>query len=456
MPQGPEKLEFIFFKCFGIKFSQIKSIEFQTKNVEEIVGLDENGVENECEDVDTVDSKMQTQDGPDVDYAYIPTQRKSVDKLTSNRRAVQSLIGENYLDAVLSAGKLERWNPRSFPLKVYIQTGGVPIEFVHEIRNAFSTWENSTKGFVKFIYVNSPESADYKCLFSNLKNRNCDEKGFGTAGYQYFEYDKSGNIKDSVVEFAAYDCNGNKWRSVDFYNVALHEIGHGLGLRGHSGEDTDLMYPVAVGSGIKRKISESDMTTLRAVYSIIPDVTNLSFTDKDKEGLISSEEFWGDSSQRAEFIIPQILENIALTPDNPSLYIELGRAYRDKKDNQMAVDAYSKALKLVDNSQSAVAVLQEVAVFYIEIGQYESAIKCLNRMTKYGNNNVAAELYNYIAVEYAYKKQYNLAALNFDKALNLTSDLEFKKKIYQNFCWLALQQGDRLMFEKYQKLHRSL
>ena len=450
LPQGPEKLEYIAFKLFGVQLSNDKQLQSDVI-VERVSDVD---TEDSFNDDDYVEVDEEVEDRSYENYAVVP-QVNTGSKLQSNRRAIQNVVGENYLDAALSSGKLERWNPKSFPLKVYIQTSGVPIEYVKEIRNAFQTWEKSTNGFVKFSYVNSEQGANYKCLFSNLKNRNCDEKGMGIAGYQYFEYDGLGNIKHSVVEFSVYDCLGRKWRVEDFYSVALHEIGHGLGLRGHSTEDTDLMYPVAVGSGVRRKISKADMNTLRAIYSIIPDVTNIPFSESDKNGLITTEDFWGNSSQRTDYVIPQILENIELTPDNPSLYVELARAYRENKDFQLAVNAYSKALKFVDNSESAVGVLLEAASLYVQLNQYESAVRCLERASKYGKNQYIADMYNYIAVQYAQNRDYNVAAIYFDKAVNASSDRNFQKKVYENFRWLAWQQKDKVMLEKYENILKN-
>ncbi len=381
--------------------------------------------------------------------------RSSGSKLHSNRATVKNLIGENYLDAVLSSGKLERWNPRSFPLKVYIQAGGnVPSEYIQEVKNAFSTWETETKGFVKFVYTNSPEGANYKCIFpADIKNRNCDENGMGTAAYQYFTYDNAGNIKFSVVEFSVYACNGRQWPREVFYSTALHEIGHGLGLRGHSTDSEDLMYPVSVGTLERAKISQSDMTTLRAIYSIIPDVTNIPFTENDKEGLITTADLWGENdSQRADFTIQKIKENIAITPDNPALYAELANAYRDKKDYNSAIAAYSQALKKVDNRETATYLLLDVSDMYIKLGKLSSAEKCLDKAATYGKNQYLPAFYNSVAVKYAQEKNYHKAAQLFDKALSLTNDGNERKMIYQNYRWLAWLQKDKVMYEKYNRL----
>lgn len=434
LPNGPQKLEYILFRLFPQAKISIAPIEPAPVEME----------------IDEEDETVQEEE--EEASSSVLVRPKS--KLHANRVAVQNLIGKNYLDAVLSAGKLERWNPKSFPLKVYMQgAANIPQVYVQEVKNAFATWEASTNGFVKFVYTNSPEAADYKCIFAaNLKNRNCDEKGAGTAAYQYFTYNKDGNIEYSIVEFSPFACNGQPWPAESFYSTALHEIGHGLGLRGHSTDSNDLMYPVGNGSRERGKISDADMTTLRAIYSIIPDVTNIPFTEEDKKGLITTADFWGEDSQRADFTISQLKENIALTPDNPSLYVELARAYRDKKDYNQAISAYSVALKKVDNHETATALLFDIADMYIHIDQLQSAEKCIDKAATYGHDKFIAVFYNIIAVNYAKQKDYNKAAQVFDKALLNVQDDAMRKNIYQNYRWLGYVQKDKVMFDKYNKL----
>ena len=85
------------------------------------------------------------------------------------------------------------------------------------------------------------------------------------AGLTRTTYETSGVIRNSDVNLSAYDCRGNILSEVDMQNVALHELGHVLGL-GHANNTGDLMYFAYTLSSPVRAISTLDVYGVASVF----------------------------------------------------------------------------------------------------------------------------------------------------------------------------------------------
>ena len=72
-------------------------------------------------------------------------------------------------------------------------------------------------------------------------------------------------ISHNEITLSAYDCNGNILSETDGQNVALHELGHCLGL-GHSNYTEDLMYHAYSLGGSIRAISTLDAFGVGTVF----------------------------------------------------------------------------------------------------------------------------------------------------------------------------------------------
>ncbi len=73
-------------------------------------------------------------------------------------------------------------------------------------------------------------------------------------------------LSNCTINLATHSNHGNALSEVDLQNVALHELGHGLGLR-HSNSSSDLMYALYSADGQARAVSTLDTYGVSTIFA---------------------------------------------------------------------------------------------------------------------------------------------------------------------------------------------
>ena len=179
----------------------------------------------------------------------------------------------DYLAAASSAGQ-RRWASSSLPLHVYIQENpslrGYHSEFSAIVKQAFDEWSQGSNGKVAFVYTTEASQAQIKVSWTDneadLGTGDTKELGLTLTTFANGVIE-SADIKLHTLVGVCRDDASELFPQAKC--VALHEIGHALGLQ-HSTEAYDTMYPLVPPKGFEYSLTKRDLNTVTALYSQNP------------------------------------------------------------------------------------------------------------------------------------------------------------------------------------------
>jgi hypothetical protein len=181
-----------------------------------------------------------------------------------------------------------RWDPGHFPLAVWVEPPHIgeplqnefnpkqPEDFVEAAWRALTSWEQALGSPVRFRRAESRAASDLQVdLIGSEGPKPEDVQVLGATPLQ-----RACQVKSSVVHAGRVDVSFEVPRIqvyvADQFGLlppdqvernVLHEVGHALGMRGHSPIPADLMYEVARDRRVER-LSTEDVNSFRALYAL--------------------------------------------------------------------------------------------------------------------------------------------------------------------------------------------
>lgn len=180
----------------------------------------------------------------------------------------------DYLDEM--PPEIIRWNNETHLITVHLGSGeGMKDwnpEFLNLAKKALAQWQQASNGLFQFQFVEKPEAADVRIIWKDHDEAS-DQDGLLRAGEIHTDMN-GGNlaINDIWIYLHHLDLNQKqtKTNKDEIYSTLLHEMGHMLGIQGHSPSPADIMSQHAISD----VISERDIATLKGLYQKTPNYTN--------------------------------------------------------------------------------------------------------------------------------------------------------------------------------------
>lgn len=337
----------------------------------------------------------------------------------------QSQILANYFGSYIEQapfnGQILRWDAKTFPLKVYFQNDSqtsVPQYYYDSINNAFLQWQKASRSLVKFATVNNLKDAQIIVKFIPVSQAGkCNQQDCKYV-VAYTMPDIEGDmLKKMEIIFYSTDNLGNPFSSKAIYNTSVHEIGHALGIMGHSYNERDIMY---MQTGIENKfsdlrsdfqsISTGDIKTLELLYKIVPQITNTAKNEYDVSGQFFAPIILGSNKQINSRKILEAKNYIKQAPNLPNGYIDLSAAYAQEKEYTLAVQSLDDALKMASSDSEKFVIYYNYAILYMNMKDFDSALEYAQKAKQIQGSDDIDGL---------------IAAINFNKG-----NKDFAKKMY--------------------------
>jgi predicted Zn-dependent protease len=197
---------------------------------------------------------------------------------TANQKPNSDPKAEDYLESITAEGTY-RWPKEKLPIRIFIQNGdlndgksvtGFKQSFKEALITSFDDWSQAAGRRITYQIVGDKEHADIFCTWTSdprevTENGTLSERGSAKIIV------KGNLIERATLKILTRPILAEGILSEDEMKKAcLHEVGHVLGLQGHSTNNHDVMFFTVDTATVWPVLSRRDKSTIARLYQSYP------------------------------------------------------------------------------------------------------------------------------------------------------------------------------------------
>lgn len=308
------------------------------------------------------------------------TSQLAEDALYSMRRDMAGQFGDNYADNILYDDLLMRWNNKQ-PITYSINNiADVPPEYIDTVKEAFMQWQTVTNGEISFKETMGNKDSNISVNFVDdiPVQSEYDPKLTGKTTPVYDDH----VLKRMDVAIKKTNERGIPYDTDKLYTLALHEIGHALGLGSHSFNEEDVMFWSGdrINDETYRKdITDRDLNTIRLLYKMIPDVIDIPIDPKEYNNYYYHYLITWFPGENYEREIQRLLSELQYDRRNIVKWVDLAITYAFKRQYARSNYILENIIPLVTTDlHNQFVVLYNIAANYYKMRNYTESSKYLH------------------------------------------------------------------------------
>lgn len=183
----------------------------------------------------------------------------------------------DYMKWACAGNAVHRWTPGKFPLRLYVESGfgvrGWKPQSNKLVVEALAAWCAASENRITFVQVFDRRGANITCKWTAQpeKIKLANAQGITEFEYMRGQAAKGATSNDTISKgditiLTTSRQTGEVFPDFVMKSVCLHEVGHALGLAGHSPYTSDVMYPSLHLEGVITSLSLQDKNTIKRLY----------------------------------------------------------------------------------------------------------------------------------------------------------------------------------------------